>query len=90
MGITEEELIKNEENPQLIELIIKDFKQLSQEANFNRLEKARYILLNYEGFSINNNCLTPTIKIVGKKVELKFKNKIGKLYERISNSKELK
>jgi long-chain acyl-CoA synthetase len=88
LGITIEELIKDEENEKLIELIIKDFEKLAEEANFNGLEKARYILLNYEGFSIENNCLTPTMKIVRKKVEIKLKERIDKLYDKITQKKK--
>jgi long-chain acyl-CoA synthetase len=87
LGISEEELVKNEENPQLIELMIKDFAKLAQESCFNGLEKVKFILLNYEGFTIANSCLTPTMKIVRKKVEIKFKERIDKLYENISKKK---
>ena len=88
LGITEEELIKDEENPQLIKLIVEDFQRLAKEANFNSLEKMNYIILNYEGFTIENNCLTPTMKIIRKKVEIKFKERIDKLYEFISKQKK--
>ena len=47
-----------------------------------------YIKLNYEGFTIENNCLTPTMKIIRKKVEIKFKERIDKLYEFISKQKK--
>ena len=85
LGISVEELIKDENNPKLIELILDDFKKLAEEANFNGLEKVKYILLDYEGFTIQNNCLTPTMKIIRKKVEIKFKERIDKLYQLISN-----
>ena len=88
LGLTIEELIKDEENEHLIDLIVKDFEKLAAEASFNGLEKVRYILLNYEGFSIENNCLTPTMKIVRKKVEIKFKERIDKLYDKISQKKK--
>ena len=88
LGITEEELIKDEENPQLIKLIVEDFQRLAKEANFNGLEKLNYILLSYEGFTIENNCLTPTMKIIRKKVEIKFKESLDKLYEFISKHKK--
>ena len=88
LGLTIEELIKDEENEHLIDLIVKDFEKLAAEASFNGLEKVRYILLNYEGFSIENNCLTPTMKIVRKKVEIKFKKRIDKLYDKISQKKK--
>ena len=83
LGISVEELIKNEENPKLIELIINDFKKLAEDANFNGLEKVKYILIDFEGFNIENNCLTPTMKIIRKKVEIKFKERIDKLYQSI-------
>ena len=88
LNITEEELLKDEENPQMIKLIVEDLDRLAKEANFNGLEKVHYILLNYEGFTIENNCLTPTMKIIRKKVEIKFKKRIDKLYEIISNQKK--
>ena len=81
-------MIKDEENEHLIDLIVKDFEKLAVEASFNGLEKVRYILLNYEGFSTENNCLTPTMKIVRKKVEIKFKERIDKLYDKISQRKK--
>ncbi len=85
LGINVEELLnKGENNPQLIDLIVKDFGRLAKEANFNGLEKLNYILLDYEGFTIENNCLTPTMKIIRKKVEIKFKERIDNLYEFIS------
>ena len=86
--MTVEELSKNEENQQLIDLIVDDFGRLAKEANFNGLEKVYYILLNFEGFTIENNCLTPTMKIIRKKVEIKFKERIDKLYEFISKKKK--
>ena len=88
LGMTVEELSKNEENQQLIDLIVDDFGRLAKEANFNGLEKVYYILLNFEGFTIENNCLTPTMKIIRKKVEIKFKERIDKLYEFISKKKK--
>ena len=88
LGISIEELIKNEENPKLIELFVNDFRKLAEEASFNGLEKVNYILIDFEGFSIENNCLTPTMKIKRKKVEIKFKERIDKLYEQISKCKK--
>ena len=67
---------------------MEDFQRLAKEANFNGLEKINYILLSYEGFTIENNCLTPTMKIIRKKVEIKFKERIDKLYEFISKPKK--
>ena len=87
LEISIDELVNDEENPQLIELFVKDFERLAVDACFNGLEKAKYILITFEGFTIENNCLTPTMKIVRKKVELKFKERIDKLYDKIQKSK---
>ena len=87
LGISIDELVKDEDNPNLIDLIVKDFLRLSEEANFNGLERAKYVILDYEGFTIENGCLTPTMKIVRKKVEIKLKNRIDKLYEKILKKK---
>ena len=80
LDITEEELIKDEENPKLKKLILNDLDRLAIEANFNGLEKVKFILLTFEGFTIQNECMTPTMKIVRKKVEIRFKNRIEKLF----------
>jgi long-chain acyl-CoA synthetase len=80
LEITEEELVKDEENQKLKNLIIKDLDRLATEASLNGLEKVKYVLLTFEGFTIDNECMTPTMKIVRKKVELRYKNRIEKLY----------
>jgi long-chain acyl-CoA synthetase len=83
LGISIEELTKNEDNPELHNLIINDLLKLAVEANFNGMEKAKYALITFEGFTVENSCMTPTMKIVRKKVELKFKERIDKLYNSI-------
>ena len=83
LGISIEELAKNEENEDLKNLIINDLLKLAKEANFNGLEKVKYLLITFEGFTIDNACMTPTMKIVRKKVELKFKSRIDQLYSSI-------
>ena len=80
LDITEEELIKDEENPKLKKIILNDLDRLAIEANFNGLEKVKFILLTFEGFTIQNECMTPTMKIVRKKVEIRYKNRIEKLF----------
>ena len=83
LGISIEELTKNEDNEELIKLIVNDLLKLAVEANFNGLEKANYAIITFEGFTVENSCMTPTMKIVRKKVELKFKERIDKLYDSI-------
>jgi len=83
LRISEEELIKDEENPKLIELIRKDLEKYAKEAQFNGLEKVKYMVITFEGFTVNNGCMTPTMKFVRKKIELKFKERIDKIYSKI-------
>ncbi len=80
LEISEEELVKDEENPKLKKLIMGDLNKLAEEANFNGLEKVKFVLLTFEGFTINNECMTPTMKIVRKKVEIRYKNRLEKLF----------
>ena len=85
MDLSIEELMKDEENPELKKLLINDLLKLANEANFNGLEKVKYILVNFEGFTVENSCMTPTMKIVRKKVELRFKKRIDEIYKSIPN-----
>ena len=87
LGIPLEEINKDEENPNLKDLIRKDLQKYASEAKFNGLEKIKYMVLTFEGFTINNGCMTPTMKIIRKKVELKFKERIDKIYKEIKNGK---
>ena len=64
-------------------LIVNDLLKLAEQANFNGLEKVKYVLITFEGFTVANSCMTPTMKIVRKKVELKFKERIDALYDSI-------
>ena len=87
LGIPLEEINKDEENQNLKDLIRKDLQKYASEAKFNGLEKIKYMVLTFEGFTINNGCMTPTMKIIRKKVELKFKERIDKIYKEIKNGK---
>ena len=84
LDISVDELVKDEENEALKKLIINDLSKLAIEAKFNGLEKVKYVLITFEGFTVGNSCMTPTMKIVRKKVELRFKDRIDKLYSSIS------
>jgi len=46
-----------------------------------------YILIDFEEFTNSNNLLTPTMKIIRKNVEIKYKERIDNLYEKISKEK---
>ena len=87
LNISIDDLVKDTQNEKLNELIVKDFEKLANEAEFNGLEKAKYILIDFEEFTNQNNCLTPTMKIIRKNVEIKYKERIDDLYEQISKKK---
>ena len=87
LGISVEELSKDEENPKLKELIRKNLEKYAFEAKFNGLEKIKYMILTFEGFTVNNSCMTPTMKVIRKKIELKFKERLDKMYKEINFSK---
>ena len=84
LDISIDELVKDEENEALKKLIINDLSKLAIDAKFNGLEKVKYVIITFEGFTVDNSCMTPTMKIVRKKVELRFKDRIDKLYSSIS------
>ena len=86
LGISVEELEKDEENEKLKKLLVDDLLILATDAHFNGLEKVKYVIITFEGFTVENTCMTPTMKIVRKKVELRFKNRIDDLYKSIQNS----
>ena len=83
LGISVEELEKDEENEKLKELLVNDLLTLANDVHFNGLEKVKYVIITFEGFTVENTCMTPTMKIVRKKVELRFKNRIDNLYKSI-------
>lgn len=87
LGVSIEELKKDEENPKLKDLIRKSLEENASEAKLNGLEKVKYMILTFEGFTVNNGCMTPTMKIIRKKVELKFKERIDRLYKEIKYGK---
>ena len=75
------EMVKSEP---LKEEIRKDLERLAGEAQFNSLEKVRYFILSPEEFTIENQMMTPNLKMVRKKIEEHFKKEINELYEAIS------
>ena len=83
LEVEESEIKKMENDKKLKDLIVNDLDEIAKEANFNSLEKVKYIIIDFEGFTIENECLTPTLKVVRKKVETYFKEKIDALYKTI-------
>ena len=67
----------------LKEGIRKDLERLADEAQFNSLEKVKYFILSPEEFTIENQMMTPNLKMVRKKIEEHFKKEINELYKTI-------
>ena len=87
LNMSIEDLVKDNKNEALINLIVKDFENLAREAEFNGLERLKYIIIDFDEFTNNNNCLTPTMKIIRKNVEKKYKERINDLYDLIDKKK---
>ena len=87
LNMSIEDLVKDNKNEALIKLIVKDFENLAKEAEFNGMERLKYIIIDFEEFTNNNNCLTPTMKIIRKNVEKKYKERIDDLYDTIEKKK---
>ena len=87
LNMSIEDLVKDNKNEALINLIVKDFDNLAREAEFNGLERLIYIIIDFDEFTNNNNCLTPTMKIIRKNVEKKYKERIDDLYDLIDKKK---
>ena len=63
--------------------IEKDLERLATEAQFNSLEKVKYFILSPDDFTIENEMMTPNLKMVRKQIEKHFKKEIDELYESI-------
>jgi long-chain acyl-CoA synthetase len=58
-----------------------DLERLAKENNFNSLEKVSNFILTGKEFTIDNGCLTPTMKLVRRKIETTFQEEISRMYE---------
>lgn len=68
-------------NQLLIDEIIKDCSLLGKKNDLKGFEIPKKIILANEPFTVENNLMTPTLKLKPKEIELKYKNDIKKLYE---------
>ena len=70
-------------NELLKKTIMKDIKRLGQEAGLKSFEQAKAIYLSAEIFTIENNLLTPTHKLVRRNLEKKFMDEFNKMYDEL-------
>lgn len=67
--------------PKLIEAISKNFDEIAKFSKFNSLEKPFKYILTFQEFTVQNDLLTPTMKLVRKKIQNFFQEQINKAYE---------
>jgi long-chain acyl-CoA synthetase len=68
------------ENKKLIEEIIRDADEIGRKSDLKGFELPKKILIIKEPFSLENNLLTPTLKLKGKEIKNKYNEEIKKLY----------
>jgi long-chain acyl-CoA synthetase len=80
-GQQDVEIEKYFNDKDLREDIKNDFDRLAKENNFNSLEKINNFVLTTREFTIDNACLTPTAKLVRRKVEQHHEKEIAEIYK---------
>ena len=74
--LTEDKL----KEPKLLEAIKNNFDEIAKFSKFNTLEKPPKFILTFKEFSIQNDLLTPTMKLVRKKIQNYFQGEINEAY----------
>ena len=69
------------DDKELLAEIKNEFDKLAKENSFNSLEKINKFILSGKEFTIDNGCLTPTMKLVRRKIEATYKEEITKMYD---------
>ena len=64
----------------LIEAIKASFEEIAKFSKFNTLEKPTKFILTMKEFSVQNELLTPSMKLVRKKIQTFFQDEINKAY----------
>lgn len=81
LGVEDHENLESHlETKQLISEIKRSFDQLAQENNFNSLEKPSKFILSLEEFSVANEMLTPTLKLIRKTIQRVYQERIDRAY----------
>jgi long-chain acyl-CoA synthetase len=68
-------------DPEVKAEIKRDLDNLASANNFNSLEKIPQFIITNREFTIENSCLTPTMKLVRRKIQELFKDEIDSLYK---------
>jgi long-chain acyl-CoA synthetase len=67
-------------NKKLIEEIIRDADEIGRKSDLKGFELPKKILIIKEPFSLENNLLTPTLKLKAKEIKNKYNEEIKNLY----------
>jgi long-chain acyl-CoA synthetase len=78
--LNSEELEKYFDDQEFINTVKDDLGKLAKDSNFNSLEKVNHLILSKIDFTIDNGCLTPTLKIVRRKIVELVKEKVDLIY----------
>ena len=68
------------QNKDLIKMILEDMTRFGVEEGLKSFEQVKAIHLSSELFSVENECLTPTQKLVRHKIVKKFREEIDQMY----------
>ncbi|ODV62945.1 acetyl-CoA synthetase-like protein [Ascoidea rubescens DSM 1968] len=71
---------KLNQNLEIKKIILSDLNENIKKFNLLNFEKIKNIYIDFEPFSVDNKCLTPTLKIVRKKAITNYTNVIEALY----------
>jgi long-chain acyl-CoA synthetase len=69
------------EQNELENVLRNDLLLLAKENNLNGLERVNKIIISKTDFTIDNGCLTPTLKLVRRNIVAMVKDKIDEIYE---------
>ncbi|KAI0422399.1 AMP-binding enzyme [Xylaria grammica] len=71
-------------DPRVVKAVLKHLDQIGRKQKFNGYERVRNCVLDVEPFSIENELLTPTLKLKRPQTARKFKAEIDKMYVEIN------
>lgn len=71
---------KHLKEPKLIEAIKANFDEIAKSNKFNSLERPPKFILTFQEFTAQNDLLTPTMKLVRKKIQKFFQSEIDQAY----------
>lgn len=68
------------ENEKLVAAVKASFDDIAKQCKFSSLEKPLKFILTTDEFTIQNDLLTPTMKLVRKKIQIHFQKQIDQIY----------